>query len=647
MLITKVQVKNYRSIVDETLTIDNLTALVGANGAGKSTFLKALDLFYSTAPKIETQDFYNDDYSNPIEIIVTYKVESAEAKELFSKYIEGDQLTVVLSISWDDGKPKYLLHGSTLQIKDFFRIRSLGKAGDQKALYNKLKEQEEYSSLPAWRNQNQAIEALTQWETENPKKCERLRDDGSFFGFRQVGQGYLGRFSKFLFVEAVRDASEDSLETKGTVLSILLDLVVRSVIASKKEFQSLQSETQQKYDELLNPKKTSELPELANNLTQTLNTFVPDAQIDLEWLPLGEVNIPMPQALVKLVEDGYPSSVDRTGHGLQRAYLLALLQHLAQAQTLAVAEEEKVSDKKPIVPNLVLAIEEPELYQHPSRQRHFAHILLQLAEGHIPGVANKTQVLYGTHSPLFVGIERINQIRLLRKTHYKKDLPKTTTSIQVSLDEVAEKLWIAHDKPGEKYTAQTLEPRMQTIMTPWMSEGFFADVVVLVEGEDDRSALLGVAKTRDLTLESMGVAIIPCGGKTNLDRPTIIFRELGIPVYTIWDSDKDARNPKPEQNRALLKIVESELDEDWPNTIEHNFACFENNLETTLKDEFGEDKYTQLLAKCKKDYDIPKDKDAIKNPYVIANMVSIAKSQGIEVKSCETIIDNVLNLKVS
>ena len=34
-------------------------------------------------------------------------------------------------------------------------------------------------------------------------------------------------------------------------------------------------------------------------------------------------------------------------------------------------------------PDLVLAIEEPELYQHPSRQRHIAKILLQL-QGKIP-----------------------------------------------------------------------------------------------------------------------------------------------------------------------------------------------------------------------------------------------------------------------
>ena len=39
------------------------------------------------------------------------------------------------------------------------------------------------------------------------------------------------------------------------------------------------------------------------------------------------------------------------------------------------------------MPNLILGTEEPELYQHPSRQRHLASILWQLPNGQIPGVA--------------------------------------------------------------------------------------------------------------------------------------------------------------------------------------------------------------------------------------------------------------------
>jgi len=47
------------------------------------------------------------------------------------------------------------------------------------------------------------------------------------------------------------------------------------------------------------------------------------------------------------------------GHGLQRSYLLALLQELAGSEA-------------PNAPTLILGCEEPELYQHPPQARHLA-----------------------------------------------------------------------------------------------------------------------------------------------------------------------------------------------------------------------------------------------------------------------------------
>lgn len=88
-----------------------------------------------------------------------------------------------------------------------------------------------------------------------------------------------------------------------------------------------------------------------------------------------------------------------------------------------------------------------------------------------------------------------------------------------------------------------------------MGEGFFADVVALVEGESDRAALLAVAGTMGLDFDSLGIAVIPCFSKSSIDRPLVIFRQLGIPVYAVWDGDYGNKDPKPEINRHLLRLV--------------------------------------------------------------------------------------------
>ncbi|MDT8901252.1 ATP-dependent nuclease [Anaeroselena agilis] len=653
MIIESIRVTNFRSILAEMLLCDDLTALVGVNGAGKSSFLRALEIFYSPTPKIDMGDYYNKDVTRDITVAVTFKNLSDEAQEKFSKYMQGDTLTVERVFSWDSGKTTAKYHGSILMNPEFQGVREGLQIKDRgvtaKEAYNALRNKPEYSTLPAWTTLAVVETTLRTWEGFNLAKCNRQRDDGQFFGFRGVGQGYLGKFTKFLFIPAVRNASDDAAEGRGSVLTGLMDLVVRSIIANKDTVKNLKEETQKKYEELMDPTKLTELSTLSVNMTKTLQTFVPDAEVDLKWLPLQEISIPMPQADIRLVEDGYSSDVARTGHGLQRAFILTMLQHLVLAQT-ATEHMQKTTDGddwgekpafKPSLPNLVLGIEEPELYQHPSRQRYFADILLKLASGMTPGVAEKTQVIYGTHSPLFVGIDRINQVRLLRKVD-NSGMPKITKIISTSLDSVAKKIWEADGCVGPKYTGKTLQPRLQAIMTPWMNEGFFANVVVLVEGEDDRAAILGIAQSKGHIFESMGVAVIPCGGKTNIDRPATIFHELGIPVYVIWDGDKGGKNANPEDNKRLLRLMNARVEE-WPFTlVGGHYTCFEIDLESILQEEVGNVLFEELLKECQDDLCIPKRKHALKNPHIVAKIIKLAREKRRTSNTLENVVDRIV-----
>ncbi|MCX7013840.1 MAG: AAA family ATPase, partial [Candidatus Sumerlaeota bacterium] len=466
MIILSVRVQNFRSVLDETLTCDMLTALVGRNGSGKSTFLYALNLFYDQSLKPAEEDYYNRNTLNPVVIAVTFKVLSAEAREQFARYMQADTLTVERVFEWNAGKPSGTYHGSSLQKTEFKEVREAGGAREQRPKYDAIRD--DYG-LPKWSNQDAALQAMASWEEDNPGLCQRHRDDGRFFGFTSVGTGYLGKCTRFLFVPAVKEASDDAREGRGTVFSLLMDLVVRSVLASREAYKKLKEETQARYEEIMNPENLPELSNLGDSITKTLQSFVPDSRLALKWRDLTEVDIPMPQADAKLIEDEFEADVGRTGHGLQRAFILAMLQHLALAQTIARDVSPRGDEVKVKVPCFVLAVEEPELYQHPSRQRHFADVLHRLASGSIPGVSQRTQIVYATHSPLFVGIDRIEQIRLLRKCSNEAGLPKTTSVVRVCLDDLAERLWKANGEHGNKYGGDTLLPRLKTTMTPWMN----------------------------------------------------------------------------------------------------------------------------------------------------------------------------------
>ena len=96
------------------------------------------------------------------------------------------------------------------------------------------------------------------------------------------------------------------------------------------------------------------------------------------------------------------------------------------------------------------------------------------------------------------------------------------------------------------------------------------------------------------------MTVIPCYGKSNLDKAAAIFLSLDIPTYLIWDSDqhfetsnkhshKDIKQTR-EGNRCLLQLM-GRIPEDWPNEVTAKFACFATNLDITLKQEIGEDHY--------------------------------------------------------
>ncbi|ACA59051.1 ATP-dependent nuclease [Candidatus Desulforudis audaxviator] len=651
MLISAVHVKNFRSILDDSLPCDRLTALVGRNGAGKSSLLRALELFYDPSAKVTTEDFYAEDTSQDIEIAVTFAELSTEEQDFFSAYIDNGTLTVVRVFSLAPGRKSGTYHGMRLQNPDFAEVRTAGGRREITNKYNELRSTEKYSSLPTVRSADEALSKLQEWESANPNACVRMRDDGQFFGFTEVGQGYLGRHTRFIRIPAVRDASEDAMERRGSCVTEIMDLVVRSALARRKDIATFKEETQAKYRDILDPAKLSELTGLQAQLSKTLKQYAPEADVSLRWAEFADINIPMPEAQVKLVEDGYESSVLRTGHGLQRAFILTMLQHLVAAREMKKTMEEGFDSKEqsseaeePYLPGLVLAIEEPELYQHPSRQRHLASVLVKLATGTIPGVAKKTQVIYSTHSPLFVGLDRFDQIRLLRKKDVGAGKPKVTEVVKANLEAVAEELWDACGRQGVKYTSETLRPRLQAIMTPWVNEGFFADVVVLVEGEDDRAAILGVARAMGYDFDSANISVIPCMGKPNLDRPLVIFRRLRIPVYVIWDSDYGERDPKPESNRYLLRLL-GQAEEDWPNIVEDWYACFEVKLEATIAEEIGQELFNQLLSQAQNELGIPKKEHALKNPVVLQQIVEKAAAEGKESISLKGIVQKIIALK--
>jgi putative ATP-dependent endonuclease of the OLD family len=253
MLIKTVSLKNFRCAHRGILNCETLTALVGANGSGKSTFLRALHLFYEPSPRIDQRDWYNEDQSEPIEIAVTFTDLGAAEKKRFDNYLEGDELTVERVFSFSENKVQQKYYGSRLGVPEFKPIRTASSAAAAKKAYQALIESGKYEGLPSYSSRDQAQAALGDWEQSHLDQCSRGRDDGQFFGFTEVAQGYLADFTRLIYVPAVRDAGSDADEGKDSPVKEIVDLVVRNSLAAHKSILALKEETKKRYEEIVDP----------------------------------------------------------------------------------------------------------------------------------------------------------------------------------------------------------------------------------------------------------------------------------------------------------------------------------------------------------------------------------------------------------
>lgn len=620
MRLSKVRIENFRCFKDETITFNAYTCLVGANGSGKSTVLAALRVFFGDSPgaaadlaKLQRDDFHNRNTTRNITISLTFSDLSAEAKNEFSNYVRQEELVVSAIATWNEAlnAAEVKRFGERPAMKAFaafFREEGDSKKVDElRATYTNIREV--YQTLPAPGTKAAMKAALSEFESAHPELCELTRSDDLFYGF--TGASRLKKFIEWIFVPAVKDASTEQLESKKTALGLLLERTVRSKVSFTEKIRTLRAEVDKQYQQILDDNQDS-LNSLSESLTTRLKEWAhPDAGLSLLWRndPSRNISIQEPQAEVRGAEGEFRGAdLSHFGHGLQRSFLLALLQELAGCNDTEGSR-------------LLLACEEPELYQHPPQARHLCSVLQKLAD-------SNTQVIVSTHSPHFIPGRGFEDVRILRQ----EPVNKQACVRDASLEEIADKLSDAYNKEFVPPTG--IELKIEQNLQPVLNEMFFASVLILVEGQEDLgyiSSYLALTNRYD-EFRRLGCHVVPTAGKGHMVYPLAIAKALDIPTFVIFDADGDDRHKPDRENQhkrdnlALFRLCGAWNADPFPAGIFYadSLVVWPENIKAAVKSDFGNAEWEALEDQVRKDRDLVGAPDLEKNAIFIGYLLAAA-----------------------
>jgi predicted ATP-dependent endonuclease of OLD family len=573
MKIRSIRIKNFRTLKDVTIPFDSVTTFIGPNGAGKSTVLRALDWFFNgKLGSLTEKDCSFGATEEEIEVQVTFADLSDNDRDQLGKYAPAGATTFS---AWkrrsSDGNES--LSANSKSYAPFNTIRSKGPAADKKAAYNDLRTSDPTLALPAWSNVEAANQAMTTWEAahidlliEAPESLQT-----NFFGFNSGGK--MSGLFDFVLVTADLRASEESIDGKSSIIGRILERSVDRAAADE-EIAKIVEESREKQQKVYEEKFKAQLDAMTTQLNEVVASYAPGRAITVSP---AEVELKAPRTTFDVaVMDGLAeTAVERQGHGFQRTLLISALQLLAQS---GAASAEGV---------ICLAIEEPELFQHPIQAQTFAKVLRSLAED----VGKRIQVTYATHSPYFLEARHFDQVR--RLTRSSDDTPLVTVHLATIAD--------VKTKLDGTVNADQVVRQLGGIVTDRLSVALFAARALLVEGDTEAAVFYGIGD-RDAVgrLESQGLSIVPAGGKGGIPLAHAILTCLGIPTYVVFDGDSgfetramaagknqttiDAERTKfLTENRRLLKYLgEAEVDFP-PDQVGNRVATLSDHLESHLK----------------------------------------------------------------
>jgi len=475
MQIRNIRVKSFKCFKDETVSFDDLTTFIGANGAGKSSVLEALSKLFNVDSKqrnITSSDFYV-----PVGERLEDKSERCLSIEVILDFPEFDSDSESMSI------PQYFNQMAVADEKGkpFCRIRLEAK----------------------WENTNSPggdIEQRIFWITTSEEEF----DDKYKKDFKTSDRSRIHMH----YIPSLRDPLKQIKVTAGTILYTFLQSVHWSD-SIKKRFSELSDEIKNAFGAETG---VSNLQRCLSEAWQVFNSFEHYKEVSIRPLAsdfdsiLNKTEITFSPS-----PTGGESGLEKFSDGMKSLYYFTLIKSLLDIEEEIVSNPESGLDSsfhKPPYLTLI-AIEEPENHLAPHYMGRIINTFRTIAE------KNNSQVFITSHSPAIMKRIEPENVRFFRQDN------KTLIS-------KANMITLPDHKDDEfKYVKEAIKA---------YPELYFSKLVVFGEGDSEEIVIPKLLETFGKELDETFISVVPLGGR-HVNHFWKLCFALGIPHVTLLDYD--------------------------------------------------------------------------------------------------------------
>ncbi len=507
MKISKVTIKGFRSLSDVEVSLKSYTCLVGANDAGKSSFLRAIQHVFEDHPPISIDDPTKD------------------SEGLAEHYIE---------VEFEGVPPGFPFapHGVAKFRRRFNGNVGLFYWGDKPkvdriaqmaaGILKKTEYRGDQAVTQAMRDVvDPMIAAAGQVSAATARSCHAALEAANLVekepDWTLISSDDLKPYIRVYFLSADARA-EDEMGTKESAIFYRLGgELIREAAESDPEIKA----KREAYEAALGSVKSKDeqgrwkieaLNDMEAHLQGEVSKF--DSGLTVCTEPQGGVLSAASFGMSLSVSDGMTTDVRRMGHGCRRSVMFAMLETLAHMRALKAEEVGAgTGNEAQRIPCDIFLIEEPELYLHPQKERERMRMLQALSD------QISVSVIVATHSPFFVDIVKADGIvRFVRESIGKaRALPWSGDPINIEERDGFMAMRFFH---------------------PTLAAMAFARLVIIVDGETESQIFQFLAQKQGLQTE--GVEVVGANATQSIPYLQRICNSLRLP-YTVW-ADRDARD---------------------------------------------------------------------------------------------------------